>query len=315
MIETEQEVPALYRATEIFNRMRNNGTFVGADIMGYPDVSILRPGESTTVTLNIPSDYFPQQQPPLNPEEASLLITWLLRASRYSDRSRIAQSGGVTELVTHAKQPMDLVSFENIVRSTQNGFEVDITMTNLNPVRALQLPPAGFEYIRLFIPGKIESNEAVTTIAQTLATDSADQKYIRVEGGKSDGITKSSPASIQLDIRKYARYEKKDDSIFVASLNPSNRTILDNQIGLKWDISRDDLEKIDGETQMIIGETCGIKIPEGYMGVVILGSESGFEHEHSIIIDPGFSGEIRTEHRMLPSSAFPESIQLFIYKV
>jgi hypothetical protein len=316
MIETETEVPAMYRATEIFNRMRQNGTFIGADIMGYPDVSILQPGELTTITLQFPQDYFPPIEPPLNREETSLLISNLLMSSQYADRSKIAQAGGVSGLAIHEKRPADSTrKFEGITRSTDAGFEAEITFQNLNPVRALQLPPAGFEYIRFFIPGKSESDETVYSIAQTLAIDSADQKYIRVEGGKSKDTAVTRPASIEIDIRNLARYKQISEPISVVSLDAKNRKILDGQIGIDWDVPQEDLVNTTNNANMIIGETCGVNIPEGYVGVVILGRESGYEHQHSTILDAGFSGPIRTEHRILPGSPLPKSIHIFLYKV
>lgn len=313
MIETETEVPAMYRATEIFNRMRQNGTFVGADIIGYPDVSILQPGESTTITLQFPKEYFPPIDPPLNREETSLLISNLLMFSQYADRSKIAQAGGVSGLAIHEKRPADFTrKFEGITSGTDAGFEAEITIQNLNPVRALQLPPAGFAYIRLFILGKSESDETVNTIAQALAVDTADQKYIRVEGGNS---VDTNPARIEIDIQRFARYKKNNEPISVVSLDAKNRKILDGQIGIDWDVPQEDLVNTTNNANMIIGETCGVNIPEGYVGVVILGRESGYEHQHSTILDAGFSGPIRTEHRILPGSPLPKSIHIFLYKV
>ena len=129
-----------------------SGMVIGGDISGIPENTELKPGESTSVQIEIPKNYFGTSG--LSPENEECLIRMLLRMGQLSLRSVLAQSG----------LDMPIESPILLERDTRGNLTTIITLKNHHPHATIVLPQDSLRYFRLFVPGNIGSNEIQSLI-------------------------------------------------------------------------------------------------------------------------------------------------------
>lgn len=295
----------LNSTSEAFNFVKtllSEHTFVGQDIIGYPERTLIPSGESTTINLTISHAYFEGLD--LSHEQKQRLIYFLLSFGLYSDRSVIAQSGGRSEFRSGVGNPLTVPNIDELIRMSDKGFEIELKMQNLNPVRDLQFPLGGFAYMRLYVLGKgVVPKGELTRYAYK-------------------GEEEVEKNLIALPIARFATYQPGDDPIYMETLSASDRADLDRKIGLVW---QDSPPKVDGDNpQMIIGETIPITIPVGYVGRIDRGAvpitnQHGknhyASHQSSVMIDEGYTGPVRTEYQVLgPGKDLPTHLYVHLHR-
>lgn len=306
------------RCAEVLSKIRSETTFIGADIKGNIEPGRLEPGTTGMITLKIPQYYFSSLPQTLTDEEIQYLIHALLSAGLYSDRSRIAQAGGATSFASLSQEHTPEPISEIVTRSADgSAWEVQVNMTNYNPVRAMQFPDSNFEYLRLFVPGSAVRGSELLNVASKM---SANTRCEVVDENDSVTTDPNSAYCVRIPIAEFAEYEANENPIDVALLDTRNRTELDEGIGLNWGkkVSQTNRPPVDtSQVRMIIGTTGSpVKMPNGYIGRIVTGIEPDeLTHQRSTLVDSGYEGEdIRTEHTVRGDDR-PKYIELTIYKV
>ncbi|MBP6994258.1 hypothetical protein KBB12_03380 [Candidatus Woesebacteria bacterium] len=314
---TRSQRPLLTQCAEVLSKSRNEATFIGPDIEGTISPACLEPGQGGVVTLRIPDTYFSTLPSGPTEEEMPLLILALLAGGLYSDRSRIAQAGGATSFAGLSQGQIPKPIGEIVIPSADgSAWEVQVNMTNYNPVRAMQFPESNFEYLRLLIPGSAVRGPELYNVASEMSVG-AECEVLDKNGSVTTDA--NSAYCIRIAIAQFAEYEANESPINVSLLDSGNRTELDEGIGLNWEKNTNQSTKLSvdtSEVRMVIGSTGGsVKMPRGYIGRIVSGMEPGeLTHQRSTLVDSEYEGDIRTEHTVRGDGR-PKYIELTIYKV